>query len=69
MSRVAENIRMYRARKDISQRELARLTHSHPGSVFKWEDGSVVPGVNKLFAIAEALGVTPNDLVGWTAKN
>lgn len=28
-------------------------------------NGSMVPGVDKAYAIAQALGCTPNDLMGW----
>ena len=28
--------------------------------------GRLVPGTDKLFAMAEALGCTPNDLLGWS---
>lgn len=27
----------------------------------------MVPGVDKAYAIAQALGCTPNDLMGWNA--
>ena len=35
------------------------------GRNLSYENGIYVPGTDKLAAIAEALGVTPNDLLGW----
>ena len=34
-------------------------------SIIGYENGSMVPGVDKAYAIAQALGCTPNDLMGW----
>ena len=36
-----------------------------PISIIGYENGSMVPGVDKAYAIAQALGCTPNDLMGW----
>ena len=59
------NIRAERARLDLSQEELAKRAGLSTVSIQKYENGDMTPGVDKLAAIAEALGVTPNDLLGW----
>ena len=61
----AAKLRGKRAEMDISQDELARRSGVSQASIFKYEDGSSMLGADKLFALAEALGCTPNDLMGW----
>lgn len=61
----ATNLRMQRARADISQGELAEKVGVNITTVVKYEDGSTTPGADKVFAIADALGCTPNELMGW----
>lgn len=59
------NIRAERARCNISQEELAHRCGVSTAAILSYESGIYVPGTDKLAAIAEALGVTPNDLLGW----
>lgn len=61
----AMNLRMQRARADISQSELAERVGVNITTVAKYEDGSTTPGADKVFAIADALGCTPHELMGW----
>ena len=61
----ARNLRMQRAGMDISQRELAEKAGVDVTTVHKYEDGAMTPGADKLFAICEALGCSPNVLMGW----
>lgn len=65
-STLAANIRAERARRRISQEELAEKTGVSAASIVAYESAVSKPGVDKLFAIAEALGTTPNDLLGWS---
>ena len=53
----AANLRAERARSDLSQEELATRSGISTAAVLSYED--------KVCAIAEVLGVTPNDLCGW----
>jgi len=62
---LAANVRAHRAAMDITQDELAKLCGSSKSSVFAWEDGSRTIQADKLFALAEVFGCTPNDLLGW----
>ena len=59
------NIRAERARCDLSQEELATRAGVSSVAIASYENGMCVPGVDKVFAIAAALGVTPNYLLGW----
>ncbi|WP_333785710.1 helix-turn-helix domain-containing protein [Parolsenella catena] len=62
----AGNLRAARARADLSQGEVAEKVGINIGTLQKYESGDMTPGADKLPAIAEALGVTPNVLLGWT---
>lgn len=64
----ARNLRMQRAGMDISQRKLADMAGVDVTTVHKYEDGVMTPGADKLFAICEALGCSPNVLMGWEKR-
>lgn len=64
--RLAANIRAERARKHFSQEELAKKAGLSAAAILGYEQGLYAPGAGALYAIAEALHVTPNDLLGWT---
>lgn len=63
-SELAANIRGMRGKADITQGRLAELVGVSITTIVKYEDGTTVPGTDKLFAMDEALGCTPNDLLG-----
>lgn len=63
----AANLRASRARLGINQGELAETVGVNTTTVSSWERGENVPTANSLYALANALGTTPNDLLGWTA--
>ena len=48
-----------------SEAELADKTGINIATISQYEDGAYVPGVDKICALANALGCTPNDLIGW----
>ena len=62
---LASNLRAERARCDLSQEELAARSGVSAASLIKYESGEMTPGADKVCALAEVLGVTPNDLCGW----
>ena len=64
----AAKLRGKRAEADITQDELAKRAGISQASVYQYEDGGALPGADKLSALAEALGCTPNDLIGWGAN-
>lgn len=62
---IAAGIRAERARADVTQEELAARLGTTKSTVSLWEGGSQIPGADKIYAIAQVLGCTPNDLFGW----
>lgn len=65
---LSANIRAMRARVDKTQSELANEIGVNIGTIVQYENGSMVPGSDKVCAIAEATGCTPNDLFGWCGE-
>lgn len=59
----ADRLRMYRKAKNLTQQELADLLGVSNKSVSRWESGSY-PDVAMLGPLANALGVTVDDLLG-----
>ena len=59
---VGNRIRSLRRALGLTQGELAKKYGSTINSHSRYENGNVVMGIDKFFAIADALGVTPNDL-------
>lgn len=62
---LAANLRAARAKKKYSQDDLARESHVLRQSIQKYETGETDPGAKNLMALADALGVSPNELLGW----
>lgn len=58
-------LRGKRAELKLSQADLAEKACICSDAIFKYENGVYAPGADKIFALAEALGCTPNDLMGW----
>lgn len=60
---LAENIRVERARKKISQERLAELSDITPQHLYRIENEKVCPTILVVANIAKSLGVTLNDLL------
>jgi len=60
---IARNITYYRKMAGLTQSELAELLTYSDKSISKWERGEGVPDVHVMMRMAEAFGVTMNDLV------
>jgi len=60
---IASNLRQYRAKNRISQEKLSDLTGVSQQFICNIETEKVNPSVETLLKIAEALGVTLNDIV------
>lgn len=66
MLKLYENIKLYRKRARMTQEELARRTgYTDRSSIAKIEKGLVDLSQSKIKQFADALGVTPGDLMGW----
>lgn len=61
----ATKLRRKRRDRDISQVALAEKVGLSQDAIVKYESGGYVPGSDKVYALAEALGCTPNELMGW----
>ena len=62
---IAKNLRVKRAELDMTQAELAEKSGVNIATINSYENSGYMPGADKLVALAEALGCTPNDLLGW----
>lgn len=61
---IGENIRAYRKKHDLTQEELAERLGVTYQSVSRWENGATYPDLELLPAIAQALSVTADELLG-----
>ena len=57
-------LRMCRAKADLSQNDLAKLIGVHQQSVANWETGDYMPSLKATVKLADALGVSIDQLVG-----
>lgn len=62
----AARLRKRRRDLELSQTALAEMAGISPDAVVKYEGGGSVPGSDKVFALALALDVSPNYLMGWS---
>lgn len=60
---LAENIRVERARKKLSQEKLAELSDITPQHLYRIENEKVCPTILVVANIAKSLDVTLNDLL------
>ena len=63
-SSATSNLRALREQAGISQRELARQIGERQSNVSFWERTSLLPRSDKLVPLAQALGVTVEELLG-----
>lgn len=61
----ATGLRMQRAKVNIQQKDLAEKTGINPVLISQYEQGTVIPKLDKLWVLAKALDCTPNDLLCW----
>lgn len=63
----AKNIRVSRVSMKLSQEEFAKLVGCSQDTISNYESGSgCVPGTDKLIAICNVCGISPNELLGWS---
>lgn len=62
LSELSENVRNRRKQVGMTQSQLAAAAHLADNTVQRLESVSTQTSVETLFQIAQALGVTPNDL-------
>lgn len=62
-----DNIKKLRMENGLSQDDLAERVHVVRQTVSKWERGTSIPDADALVALADAFGVTPNELLDDSA--
>lgn len=65
---IGEAIKKARLDKGYSILELAEIAQVTFNTIYKWENGKTYPNVYNLIPIADALGLTLDELVGRTVK-
>lgn len=68
MMKVYENIRRLRENRGLSQSELGILVGYSRAAICRIEKGDMFVSQPKIVAFADALGVSPADLMGWSEK-
>jgi transcriptional regulator with XRE-family HTH domain len=63
LHRIAVNLRRLRESKGLSMNALARAIDDYPATISRVEDEQHTPGIGVITRIADALGVTVNDLL------
>ena len=58
-------LRAIRAERLLSQEDVARMVGTTAMSISRYERGRTCPSARVLWDIADALGTTPDELVGW----
>lgn len=69
LRRIAHNVKKLRTERGLSMGQLARLIDDYSPTIKRIEDEQNMPGVGLLTRIAEALGVTVNDLLEAPERN
>lgn len=62
-----QNIKEARQLKGITQEQLAKMLGITQGAVAQWENGLTHPSFEMLPKVAEALGLTVDELIGKKA--
>lgn len=65
----AARVRGKRAEIGENQTELAKRVGVNVQTLSSYERGEVVPGIDKVFALAVALNTSPDYLLGWCSTN
>jgi len=62
---IGENLKRLRARKYLTQRQLAQKAGVSPDTIAKLETNRTEPRYITLFRLADALECTPDDITGY----
>lgn len=60
---IGENIKRFRISKGITQKQLAEAIGNKPQQISQYENGIRFPKIDKLFSIADVLGIEEIDLL------
>ena len=59
---LGKNIKLWRKKQNMTQIDLGQKSFMSDKALSRIENGNIVPGVDKVYHIADALDVTPLDL-------
>ena len=65
-SMLGRRMKLLMTARGMTQGQLADQCGINDATVSAYVNGSMTPGIDKVWRIAEALGVTPNELCGWS---
>jgi transcriptional regulator with XRE-family HTH domain len=65
---IGEIVKAQRQALGLTQRQLADVVGCTDATICLTETGQTIPGGLVIFKLAEALEMTPNDLMGWGRK-
>lgn len=65
---IGKSIKKVRKSKKITQKALAEKTGYHVNIISRWETGLQIPNLRSAIDIADALGVTIDELIGREVK-
>ena len=66
---IGQAMRKARKRKGITGKQLAERTGYHPNIVVRWEKDQTTPMITSVIDVADALGISIDELVGHEVKN
>ena len=61
---IGQSIRQHRNKLGISQLDLANMVGVHPVNISWWENDHVFPSILNTIGLADAFGITIDELVG-----
>lgn len=64
LSHFGKKLAKYREAKNMTQMDVAVAIESYPGYISRLENGKVEPGLFMILSLANALEITPNELIG-----
>ena len=67
-AQIGQNLRRARKRKYLTQQDISDRTGISRTTIGKYETGDVEIGVTNLFAVCEAIGCDPRDVLGEPIK-
>ena len=63
MKLIGENVKKYRLERDLTQESLANLSGIDWSTISRLERGIVNTSISVLFALADAMGIKPSQLL------
>jgi transcriptional regulator with XRE-family HTH domain len=68
MTIIGDNIKKYREKKGLTQKQVAEAVGKTKNVVSNWEQGENKPDADTITLLCGLLGVDANTLMGWTNK-